>query len=100
MTRHSASVSRFVRRATRSRFGLRTTRHGMSSQKIWFCATLMPRYNRGMDDREHPSIGTIIIEVAKPMIFGLVVAMLFLPAVMPVLLFVILAIVALGSAPA
>jgi len=49
-----------------------------------------------MDEREHPSIGTIIVEVGKPMILGLALAALLSP---PGLL-VILVVVGLCAGPA
>jgi len=49
-----------------------------------------------MDDREHPSIGTIVVEVAKPMILATAVASLFSPPG----LFLILIAVGLLSGPA
>ncbi|MBI3862776.1 MAG: hypothetical protein HY290_12875 [Planctomycetia bacterium] len=52
-----------------------------------------------MDDREYPTIGKIIIEIATPMLIALAVVALFSPVGMPWLLLAVLVVVGLASGP-
>ena len=52
-----------------------------------------------MDDRETPSLGTIIAEIGGPMIVSAFIVFLFTPIGMPWLLLSILIVSALAAAP-
>ena len=52
-----------------------------------------------MEEREHPSFGTLVAEVSKPMLLALVVAFFLSPPGLGLLLIAVLVIAAICSGP-